>query len=44
MSKTAKLELDGKTYELPVVVGTEQEPSIDISALRKDLAFGADER
>jgi len=28
------LELDGKTYELPVVVGTENERGIDISSLR----------
>ncbi len=32
----AKLELDGKTYELPVVVGSEGERAIDISSLRKD--------
>jgi citrate synthase len=31
---TAKLVLDGKEYELPVVVGTEGEKSIDISHLR----------
>jgi citrate synthase len=34
MSKTAKLELDGKVYELPVVTGTENEMAIDISNLR----------
>ncbi len=34
MSKTAKLELDGQVYELPVVVGTENEMAIDISNLR----------
>jgi citrate synthase len=34
MSKTARLELDGKTYELPIVVGTENELGIDISKLR----------
>ena len=34
MSETAKLELDGKIYELPVVVGTENEKAIDISKLR----------
>jgi citrate synthase len=33
MSNTAKLELDGKTYTLPVVTGTEGERSIDISEL-----------
>ena len=31
MSETAKIELDGKGYELPVVVGTENEKAIDIS-------------
>jgi citrate synthase len=34
MSKTAKLELDGKVYELPIVEGTEGEKGIDISKLR----------
>jgi citrate synthase len=31
---TAKIEFDGKQYELPVVVGTENEHGIDISTLR----------
>lgn len=34
MSKTATLTYDGMSLELPVVVGTEQETGIDISALR----------
>jgi citrate synthase len=34
MSETAKIELDGKVYELPVIVGTENEKAIDISKLR----------
>jgi citrate synthase len=34
MSKTAKLEIDGKIYELPIFIGTENELSIDISKLR----------
>ncbi|WP_310560861.1 citrate synthase [Flavobacterium sp.] len=34
MSKTAKLEIDGKIYELPIFIGTENEVSIDISKLR----------
>ncbi|MBM3916472.1 MAG: citrate synthase [Sphingomonadales bacterium] len=34
MSETAKIELDGKIYELPVFVGTENEKAIDISKLR----------
>ncbi len=31
---TAKLQLNGKEYELPVVVGTEDEVGIDVTALR----------
>jgi len=34
MSETAKIELDGKVYELPVIEGTENEKAIDISKLR----------
>lgn len=34
MDKKAVLEFDGKKYELPVIIGTENEPSIDISKLR----------
>ena len=34
--KTAYLILDGNTFELPVIVGTENEHAIDISSLRKD--------
>jgi len=34
MTRTAKLELDGTVYELPVVVGTEGEHAVDISKLR----------
>ena len=34
MSKTAFLELDGKRYEFPVMVGTENEVAIDIDKLR----------
>lgn len=34
MSKTAILELDGKRYEFPVIVGTENEVAIDIDKLR----------
>ena len=34
MSSTAKLELDGKAYEFPIVRGSEQEKGIDISNLR----------
>ncbi|WP_395044086.1 citrate synthase [Flavobacterium sp.] len=34
MSKTAILEYDGKKYEFPVIVGSENEPAIDIQKLR----------
>ncbi|MFM7301650.1 MAG: citrate/2-methylcitrate synthase, partial [Crocinitomicaceae bacterium] len=34
MSEIAKIELDGKVFELPVIVGTENEKAIDISKLR----------
>ncbi|HTS17065.1 MAG TPA: citrate synthase [Verrucomicrobiae bacterium] len=34
MNEQAKLELGGKQYELPVIVGTEGERGIDISKLR----------
>lgn len=34
MSETAKIILDGKEYELPVITGTENEKAIDITKLR----------
>lgn len=34
MSKTATLEINGKKYELPLVIGTENEVAIDIKNLR----------
>jgi citrate synthase len=34
MSKIATLEFDGKKYEFPIIVGTENEVGIDISKLR----------
>ncbi|MCC6599421.1 MAG: citrate synthase [Crocinitomicaceae bacterium] len=34
MSETAKLILDGKEYELPVITGTENEKGIDVTKLR----------
>ncbi len=47
MTETAKLELDGKVYELPIISGTEGQKAIDIRALREttnyityDLGFG----
>jgi len=39
MSKTAKLEIDGKIYELPILVGTEGEHAIDISSLRAKSGY-----
>lgn len=36
MTKTATLEIEGKKYELPIVVGTENEIGIDINSLRAD--------
>jgi citrate synthase len=35
MSKTAILEFDGKKYEFPIIVGTENEVAIDINKLRE---------
>ena len=37
--KMAKLIVDNKTYELPVVVGTEGEKAIDISRLRQESGY-----
>ena len=34
-----KLELDGKHYELPEVVGSEGERAVDISALRSKTGY-----
>ncbi|WP_343603732.1 citrate synthase [Fluviicola sp.] len=39
MSKVAKIELDGKVYEFPVVQGTENELAIDISKLRQETGY-----
>ena len=39
MSKTAKLILDGETYEFPVTTGTENENGIDISKLRGQTGY-----
>src|SRR6202453_4043144 len=38
-SEKAKLQLDGKTYELPVVIGTERERAVDISTLRDTTGY-----
>jgi citrate synthase len=39
MSEIAKLELDGKIFELPVIIGTEDEKAIDISSLRASSGY-----
>jgi len=39
MSKLAKLELDNKLYEFPIVEGTEGEKAIDISTLRSKTGY-----
>ena len=36
MEKTAELKLNGKSYQFPVIEGTEHERGIDISALRNE--------
>lgn len=39
MKNTAKLIVDGKTYELAIVTGTEGECALDISKLRKETGL-----
>ena len=39
MSDTAKLIIDGNELELPVVIGSEQEPGLDISKLRASTGY-----
>ena len=39
MSEVAKLSVDGKTFDLPIVVGTENERAVDISKLRAQSEF-----
>lgn len=39
MSEIAKIELDGTVYELPVIVGSENEKAIDISSLRAKSGY-----
>jgi hypothetical protein len=36
MSEVAKLKLPDREVELPILVGTEREPAIDISKLRAE--------
>jgi citrate synthase len=39
MNKEAKLELEGKTYALPTIEGTEGEKAVDISSLRANSGY-----
>lgn len=39
MEKSAELIIEGKSYQLPVVEGTEQERGLDISALRNETGY-----
>jgi citrate synthase len=39
MAEVAKLELDGKIYEFPVIQGSENEKAIDISKLRASTGY-----
>lgn len=39
MGNTAKLIIDGKTFELPILAGSEGERAIDISNLRKETGL-----
>src|SRR5699024_2128340 len=39
MSEKATLNIEGSSYELPIVVGTEDEKGFDISRLRADTGY-----
>ena len=39
MSETAKIILDGKEYEFPIVTGSEGEKAIDIGKLRDTTGY-----
>ena len=39
MTETAKLTIDGKTYELPVITGSEGQKAIDIRSLRESSGY-----
>jgi citrate synthase len=39
MGVTAKLIIDGETFELPIIEGTEGERAIDISKLRQETGL-----
>ncbi|WPP52079.1 citrate synthase [Catalinimonas niigatensis] len=38
-NNTAEIKVDGKTFELPIIEGTEQEKGIDISKLRAESGY-----
>ncbi|MEI7867547.1 MAG: citrate synthase [Candidatus Methylumidiphilus sp.] len=39
MSKTATLQLDGNTFEIPIIVGAEGEKALDITRLRDQTGY-----
>ena len=39
MSETASISLNGATFELPVITGTENEKALDISKLRSQSGY-----
>jgi citrate synthase len=39
MANVARLELDGRVYDLPVVIGSEGERAVDISTLRQQSGY-----
>ena len=39
MSEFAELKLDGKTYNLPIITGSEDERAIDIRKLRAETNY-----
>ena len=39
MSEFAELKVEGKTYKLPIIAGTEDEKAIDIRKLRQDTGY-----
>ncbi len=39
MSEVAKIELEGESYELPVITGSENEKAIDISKFRQETGY-----
>ncbi len=39
MSEVAKLEIEGKVLEIPIITGSEGEKALDIKSLRKDTGY-----